>query len=420
MADSRMPDFDPVILSLVVATGIGLLVGTERERRKGKGSRRPSAGLRTFTIVAVTGAVSVIVGHEVLLAVTAGGTYVLTALALLRASKEDPGITTEFALVATALLGGLAVTQPALAAGIAVGVTIILNARSALHRFVRSVITADEVRDALIFAAATLIVLPLLPHEQIGPFGALDPHTIWIIVILVMAIGALGHIAVRATGPRFGLPLAGLASGFASSVATVGTMAARAKKEPEIIWPAAAGAALSSVATIIELPVLIGVTNFETVQALLVPLASAGAMAIAYGAILSVVSLQSASGEPEKSGPAFSLSTALGFAVILSAIILASKVLQQHFGAAGVMAVAAIAGFANVDPAAISVASLVGAGKLAAPDAVVPILVAFTTNTVTKFILGMFVGGAAFMFRVGPGLVFMVLAAWAGWWIRPS
>jgi len=128
---------------------------------------------------------------------------------------------TEIALVATVLLGGLAMARPGLAAGVAVTVTSVLMARTPLHRFVRSVLSEDEVKDALIFAAASLIALALLPDEQLGPFDALNPHAIWIIVILVMAIGALGHIAVRLLGAHFGLPIAGLASGFISSIATI-------------------------------------------------------------------------------------------------------------------------------------------------------------------------------------------------------
>ena len=95
----------------------------------------------------------------------------MTALASRRGHEDDPGLTTEIALSATTLLGGLAMTQPGLAAGIAVAVTILLSSRLALHRFVRSVLSEDEVRDALIFAAATLIVLPLMPDQAMGPFS---------------------------------------------------------------------------------------------------------------------------------------------------------------------------------------------------------------------------------------------------------
>jgi uncharacterized membrane protein (DUF4010 family) len=56
--------------------------------------------------------------------------------------------------------------------------------------------------------------------RYVGRFSAINPRTDWEIVILIMLITARGHIAVCLFGPRFGLPLAGLASGFVSSVAT--------------------------------------------------------------------------------------------------------------------------------------------------------------------------------------------------------
>src|SRR5271165_394816 len=188
-----MFNLDPVILSLAVALGIGLLIGTERERRKGTGPERSAAGLRTFTLASLTGAVSFIAGGAPLLAVTTAGIFGLAALGYWRRVTDDPGLTTEVALVSATVLGGFAITWPGLAAGVAVAIAILLNARMALHRFARSVLGEDEIRDALTFAAATLIVLPILPNQPLGPFGAVNPHAVWIIVILVMAIGALGH-----------------------------------------------------------------------------------------------------------------------------------------------------------------------------------------------------------------------------------
>lgn len=415
-----MLNLDPVIPSLAVALGIGLLIGTERERRRGQAPAFPTAGIRTFTLAALIGALSLIIGGELLLEVTTGGVFVLTAFAYWRGYKDDPGLTTEIALIATVLLGALAMTRPGLAAGIAVAVTIVLSARTVLHRFVRSVLGEDEVRDALIFAAATLIVLPLLPNQQLGPFGALNPHAIWIIVILVMAIGALGHIAVRLLGARFGLPVAGLASGLISSTATIAAMGARAAATPGLIWPAAAGAALSSIATIVQLALVLAATNIATLRALLLPLASAGAVALAYGCILALRALRESSGEVDERGQAFGLWTALIFAAILSGVLLASRALDEWFGAAGVIAAAAVAGLSSADPAAISVAALVGAGKMSAADASLPILIAFSTNTITKLAFSIFSGGSAFALRVVPGLILMMLAAWAGWMLQPS
>ena len=126
-------------------------------------------------------------------AVVTAGVIAMIAVAFWRARDRDPGLTAEIALVLTTLLGGLATQQPALAAGLAVTVALLLASRSRLHRFVRTVLTEDELEDALIFAGATLVVLPILPNRPMGPFGALNPHSIWILVILIMAIGGVAR-----------------------------------------------------------------------------------------------------------------------------------------------------------------------------------------------------------------------------------
>ncbi len=407
---------DPLILSFAVAIGIGLLIGMERERRKGEGPKRAPAGLRTFALASFAGALSAATGGMALLAVSTAGIFALAALAYWRGDGGDPGLTTEIALVSTVLLGGLAITQPGLAAGLAVVVAGLLNAKIALHRFARAVLSETEIRDALIFAAATLIVLPLLPDQQMGPFGALNPHTIWIIVILVLAIGASGHVAVRLLGARFGLMIAGFASGFVSSAATIAAMGSRAAKTPEILRPAAAGAVLSTIATSIQLAVVLAAINIEVLRAVIVPLAFAGAAADFYGAAFTFVVSRQPSYDVDEPGRAFSTSAALTFAALLSLILLVSRAADEWFGTRGVMITAAIAGFINTDSAAISVAALATVGKIAPTDAAVPILIALSTNTITKVVLCLSSGSRGFALRVIPGLVLVVLAAWTGWW----
>jgi len=412
-----MFNLDPVILSLAVALGIGLLIGTERERRKGTGPERSAAGLRTFTLASLTGAVSFIAGGAPLLAVTTAGIFGLAALGYWRRVTDDPGLTTEVALVSATVLGGFAITWPGLAAGVAVAIAILLNARMALHRFARSVLGEDEIRDALTFAAATLIVLPILPNQPLGPFGAVNPHAVWIIVILVMAIGALGHIMVRLVGARFGLPISGFASGFISSIATTGAMGARAAAEPDLLQPAAAGAILSTVATIIQMVVMLAATNTEVLRAVVVPLAFAGAAADFYGIAFAFLVWRQNSGGMDERGRAFSAWTAIGFAAVLTVILLVSKAAEEWFGASGVIVTATLAGLVNVDPAVISVATLASAGKMTPTETALPILLALSANTITKAILCIYAGGYRFALRVVPGLAVVLLAAWTGWWL---
>lgn len=212
---------DSPTFRLASALALGLLIGAERERRKGKGHLRSPAGIRTFALTSVLGGVSFLIGGDLLLAVAASAIAAFCAVSYIRTSDQDPGLTTETALVLTVLLGGLAQQQTATASGIAVMVTILLAARTRLHEFVRSVLTEEEMTDAIIFAAAVLVILPLTPNRYLGPYSAINPRTIWKIVILIMSISAAGHIAVRVLGARFGLPTAGLASGFVSSTATI-------------------------------------------------------------------------------------------------------------------------------------------------------------------------------------------------------
>ncbi|MGA7993505.1 MAG: DUF4010 domain-containing protein [Bradyrhizobium sp.] len=403
-----------MIVNLIVAIGIGLLIGAERERRKGQGPARSPAGIRTFAVTSLVGAISFIVGAELLLAIATAGVIALTVIAYWRSHDDDPGLTTEIALILTVLLGGLSTQQPALAGGLAVVVAILLASRTRLHRFIRTVLTEDELNDILIFAGATLVVLPLIPDRSMGPYGALNPHPIWILVVLVMAISGAGYIAVRMLGTRFGLPVAGLASGFVSSTATIAAMGTRVKAGTDVMTAAVAGAVLSTVATVAQLTIVLGATSLPTLRTLSISLASAGLTAVIYGTIFTVLALRQKAGEQAKSGRAFNFITALVFALTLSCIMVGSAALQEWFGENGIILAAALAGFVDTHSAAISVASLVASEKMTAADAVLPILAGLSTNTISKLILAGTSGGRSFAIRVVPGLILVGLAAWAG------
>ena len=86
----------------------------------------------------------------------------------------------------------------------------------------------------------------------------------------------------------------------------------------------------------------------------------------------------------------------------------------ERFGGAGVLLAAVVAGLVDTHAAAISVATLVASGRVTPQDAVVPILAALTSNTLSKIIMAATGGGWAFALRVVPGLVLITLAAWVG------
>jgi uncharacterized membrane protein (DUF4010 family) len=408
-----MLDGSTLALRLLSSLAIGLLIGAERERRKGEGPSRSAAGIRTFAIASLIGAVTMVVGNVSLLAVAVVAVAALAIAAYLHSPQDDPGLTTEAALIVTVLLGGLGVHYPGVAAGTAVAVAVLLASRNRIHQFVSRALSEEELNDALVFAAVILVVLPLVPNRFIGPFKAINPHTIWVIVILMMSISAAGYIAVRLMGPRFGLPVAGLASGFVSSAAAIGAMGSRASQEPALARAAVAGAVLSTVATIVELAIVLAATSRITLLALAGPLFASGIMALLYGLLFTIKTFHSETPLMTARGRAFSLKTALIFAATIAFMLFVSAALNVWMGERGVIVAAAAGGFADTHSPAVSIASLVSAGSLGVKDAVLPVLAALTTNTITKIVLAITSGGRRFALQVVPGLLLVIASAWA-------
>ena len=397
--------------ALAVALGIGVLLGAERERHKGRGPDRGAAGVRTFALASLLGALGALLGSGALVAAVA---FVGAATLVGYRRGNDPGLTTEMALVVSVLLGALAVEDAELAAGVAVAVTMLLAFRGRLHRLVRDTLTEQELRDGLLFAAAALIVLPLVPDRGFGPHEALNPFTVWRLVVIVMAINGLGYVALRVLGPQRGLPFAGFIGGFVSSAATVGAMGSRARAAPAVLTPAVAAAVLSTVATIILTALVLAAVSLPTLSAIAPALVPAGIAAVAYAGLTLAHAARAPVEGPLELGRAFDLRTPLVLALTVSAVLVAAEVLNEQLGSSGAVLAAALAGFADAQSAAVSAASLVAAGRLEPDAAIVPILAGLSTNTVTKAALAAALGGRRYAWRVVVGLVLVLAAAWAG------
>jgi uncharacterized membrane protein (DUF4010 family) len=353
-----------------------------------------------------------------LLSVAMAGIAVLAALSYLQSEDEDPGLTTEIALIVTLGLGGLAARSPATAAALGVAVAILLAARAPMHRFIRDVLTAGELRSALILAAASLIVWPLLPDRHMGPLGAINPRSIWSVALVVMAVGAAGHIAVRAIGAGYGLPISGFASGFVSSSATIAAMGAKAAAEPKLLGPAVAAAVLSTVATVVQLILVIGAVSVPVLRALWLPLALGMLAAITYGIAFACSAASAREDVAPPTGQAFDPRRALVFAALVACVLVVSAAARTWLGERGLGLAAAAAGFADTHAIAISIASLVAGGKLLAPSAEIPILLAFTSNSATKIVMAAVSGNADFALRVIPGVLLVLAAIWTGWLLQ--
>jgi uncharacterized membrane protein (DUF4010 family) len=406
------------LLGLCVALGTGLLIGAERERRKGSGPTRGAAGIRTFAASALLGALGLLLGGGPLLAVVALAVGALAVAAYLRTPGDDPGMTTEIALLLTCLLGGLAMRDASLAAGIGVALAALLAARNRIHYFVSSVLSERELHDALLFLAAALIALPLAPDRFMGPFAAINPHAITRLIVLVMGISALGYVAMRALGMRYGLPLAGFAAGFVSSTATIHAMGTRAQQQPAQITSAVAGAVLSTVATIVQMAVVVATIEPTLLHALLWPLVFGGVAACAYVLPFIPAKAQQQEQPNADAGRAFDLKTALVFAAVVSAVLVLSAGLSAWLGARGTLLAAALTGLVDTHATAASVASLVVAHKLSVDAALWPILAGLTTNTLMKALVAFSAGGLRYAARIVPGLALVIGAVWLGTLMR--
>jgi uncharacterized membrane protein (DUF4010 family) len=404
-----------IVIPLAVALAVGILIGIERERSAGRHPNGSVAGVRTFTLISLTGAISLLLGAVPVFIAFGAALGVLVAIGYLRSGAEDPGLTTEIAMLVAFLLGGLAMREPQLAAALAVIVTIILVARSRLHDWVHNVLTDEEVRDGLLLAAAALVILPLIPPEPVDPWGVLQPRKLWTVAVLVMAINGLGYIALRALGPKIGLSLAGLFSGFVSSTATIGAMGSRTRKQPDLYRGAVAGAAASSVATVVQLAIVIGLVSMPTLQMLIPALLAAGLMAVLYAGLFTWRSWKEAGDRDPPPGRPFDPKTAFLFVLVVGLTLMISALLTQWLGNSGLLLASGIAGFSDAHAAAISAAALAASGRTDADFAALAVLAGFTTNAVSKLVVAFSLGNRRFAVELTPGLVLMVAAAWGVW-----
>ncbi len=372
------------------------------------------AGARTFALVALCGATAAYLDPWLVVA----GLPVLGALMVVgykRRSLTDPGTTTEVALLATYLLGAMTADPAALAAALAIAMAVLLVAKAPIHAFARDLVTELELEDPLKFLVLAFIVLPLLPDRDLGPYGAINPRRIWLIVVALTGISWVGYIAVRALGSRRGLLLTGLAGGFISASATTVTMARRARLTDTMTTPVAA-ALLASVATFVQLVGILAVAA-PSVVAGVWPAAVAGGVVVAAIALVGYRNAPaddtrdtSDSTSPDDEAMTtvdrpFALRPALVLATILTGALLLGRWSAEVFGAKGAVLAVGAAGLADAHAGALAPATLHEAGNLDLATALVAVGAAVAANTVTKLAAAITAGGSRFGLRFAAGLV---------------
>lgn len=401
-------EWNDTLKGLITALGLGLLTGVVRERRHEPGVTK--AGTRTHALVAVLGCVTWGLGPGTFIA-TLLVVGALTVSGYLKTADADPGLTGEVALLVTLVLGGLARQDAPLAAGLGVLAAILLQAKQPLHRLSRELISEQELQDALMLAAAALVVMPLLPQTAVDPWGVLVPTTLWRIVVLVMAVGMFGHMAQRAVGARWGLPIAGFFSGFASSTATVAGLGRQVRAQPLLAVPAGAAALLANLASLLLFAAVIGAASPDLLSLMAWPLL-AGALGLLGMAALCLRQTNRPDERPgEPPSSAFKLTHALMIAAIIATVSLLAAWLRQLFGDAGVLVAAVLVALAEVHAAAASIAQLSAAGGLDPQIARWGVVGVLASGALAKLVLAFVSGGVRYGQIVGAGLAVMVTAA---------
>jgi uncharacterized membrane protein (DUF4010 family) len=401
-----------LMIAFAVALGGGMLIGIERERSKGSGPIRALAGVRTFALAGAGGAFAQAIGQPSLVALGAAMILTLSTVAYWRQPSEDPGVTTEIALFITYVLGVGAVEHTQLVAAAFVVVAVLLASKTRLHRFATQMLTEVEMRDGLILASAALIVTPLIPNQQLPYLANANPSHLWRLVVLLMALQAVGYVALRTVGARVGLMVAGLASGFVSSTSTMGAMGARARKQPALASGYAAGALCSNVSSM-ALLVPVAATIYPPILKLIWPALLAGMAAGLAVAVIFARKRIDASDIDVRSGPVFSISQAVGFAALLTALTGAIALATDRYGMAAAEIGAALAATVEMQAAVGSLFSLAAGGRIDPGAIMTPLLIALSTNFVCKGLIAYAAGGAAYGLRTSTGLLCTIAAMWA-------
>lgn len=382
-------------LAFAYSLALGLLVGIERERSNVDGHDR-AFGIRTFAVLALLGTIV----RSISLDLVAVGAIVIGALLVVgyvRTSQTDPGTTTEVSAIATYFLGSVCYTDAALALALGVAMTVLLVSKSRLHRLARETLTQAELDDALKFLVIAVVVFPLLPNRGIGPYGVLNPFRIWSLVVIIASISWVGYLATRLLGSRRGLVATGFASGFVSATAATAAMARSSRDASKRQW-AVSGAQFASVATYVQLVVVVAVVSPELANKLVVP-SILGALALGAVALLGlrghVRDAQSLA--PRNEGDrVFALAPTLGLAGLITLSVLAGRWLSTVLGSGGVIASVGVLGLADAHSGSVAGSLLFHDGLISSSVALWTISVSLSANAISKIAIAFSAGGVWF------------------------
>ncbi len=400
-----------------VALAIGFLVGLQREYAYGGTEEELSMGVRTLALVGLLGCSSALVAEELLSAwgflgiALPVGALVVVAHFVGAWPHEDTGLTTEMATLLTLAAGAFCYWDHlALAAAIGVTTTLVLSLKPEMHAFAQQ-LTREDVYAILKFAVITVIVLPVLPNRSFGPppLDVLNPHEIWLMVVLISGISFLGYVLIKIVGPRQGIPLTGVLGGIVSSTPVTFTFSQRSQEERELAKPFALAITVAWAMTYLRIVIQVAIINAELLKTLWPPMAAASAVALTYSAYLHLSQRTERPGEVAFSNP-FELGTALKFGFLYGFVLLVSKAAQVYVGEVGVYLSSAITGLSGAHAVTLSMARLSAVGDISLIAGGRAVVIGAMATTAAKGSVVLTLGSQELRRTILPGLLLMLTA----------
>lgn len=353
-----------------LALAIGLLVGFEREWSN------KEAGLRTCVLTALAGMLTALVGLPFVIAGLAG-VMVLVVFINLRAlrASQTVEITTSAALMLVYVLGALvgygAYFTPVAAAIIA---TLLLSWKLELHRFAGE-LHPGEVHGAVWLALLAFVVYPLLPDRYVDRWQTVNPHTVWVAVIVVAAVGFVNYVFMRLYSAR-GLIYSALLGGLVNSTATVlelgSTIQQLATTLGDALLPLSITVTLlASLAMFGRNLILLAIFAPAGLRWALPPLIVMGALAVVF--IVRRPAGPMAPGQNLRLTSPISFRRIAEFGLLFLAIQIATTVGQRHWGHYGTYAIAILGGIFN------SASATAAVGEMAAHHTLSPLAAGVAT-----------------------------------------
>lgn len=400
-------------LLVLNSLAVGLLLGMDRERSPGT-----RAGLRTFALAALFGSLcAALEAQTQTFLLLPAGMLVLGAMmiAAYRTVPDDPGTTTTVALLICYGLGAMIwLGQAQLATALALVSAMLLHFKTELHGAIRRLSEAD-LRSMLQFAVIAFVVLPALPDQGYGPYGALNPYRIWWMVVLVSGISLAAYAGLRLGGERLGLPLMAALGGAVSSTGTT-LVISRAMHRGTLPRDNGVFVILGSNLVVLLRLALIAAAMAPTVLPGLAPVFLLGA---AGGGM---VVLRRWWRMRQSSSPAaldlfnpVELVFALASAALFAAVLLLTAWVHDRAGPGAVYTLSAVAALPDLDAVMLSIMRLLQLQQLAPREAVNAVTIAYLSNMLCKSGLVAILAGRAAAGEVVRGYAAIAAGMALGW-----